>query len=301
MLEYTDLEIPAIKPNEVLVKVYASSVNPVDWKIRRGDLKLVTGWKFPRSTGADFAGIIHEAGSKVSVYKPGAEVYGMVPAVKGGACAEFLAVPAGGFFFKPANISFEAAAAIPLAAMTALQGLRDRGKLTRGKHVLINGAAGGVGSFAVQIARALGANVCGVCSTKNLEFVKNLGAGKVIDYTSSNPWKQTEKYDIIFDAVASGTFWKARPLLTHKGRYITTIPTAGGFFTELITRPLNGKSARNLLVRTSVRDLEYLKELCENGRLKPILHKTLPVQAVREAHLESESGRVRGKIVLKIK
>ncbi|NOZ08544.1 MAG: NAD(P)-dependent alcohol dehydrogenase [FCB group bacterium] len=300
VLEYSNLQKPVIKPNEVLVKVHASSVNPIDWKIRKGDLKLVTGRKFPRLTGADFAGTVSETGSKVSAFKSGDEIYGMVPAVKGGACAEYLAVSVGGFYHKPANISFEAAAAIPLAATTALQALRDKGKLSRGQHILINGAAGGVGSFAVQIAKAYGARVKGVCSTKNLTYVKELGADDVIDYTSSNPWEINGKYDIIFDAVATGTFRKARHLLTPKGRYITTVPTPAGFLTELITRTLNRKSLRNLLVKASVPDLEYLKELCETGGLKAMHHKTFPLQAIREAHLESESGRVRGKIVLKI-
>jgi len=301
VLHISKMNKPVPKTNEVLVEVHASSINPIDWKIRKGMVAFATGWRFPRLTGADFAGIIRKTGSKVSYYKTGDEIYGMVPAARGGACAEYVTVQNGSFFLKPFNLSFKEAASTPLAAQTALQALRDKGELKKGDQVLIIGASGGVGLFAVQIAKALGARVTGVCSTKNLEFVESIGADFVIDYTKSDPWKLTSKFDLIFDAVASGSFWSARKMLTKQGNYVTTIPSPSNLLTEILTRVFSQKTARNLLVKTNSDDLKFIKGLYENNQLKTKIHRVFPLEKIGAAHRESETGRACGKIVLKIR
>lgn len=200
VLQYEDVEQPKIEPTQLLVKVRASSVNPIDWKIRQGMLSLITGSKFPKILGFDVAGEVVAIGSGVTRFKPGDAVYGST-SFPGGGYAEFAAVPENLVVLKPTNLSYEEAAAVPLAALTALQALRDQGNIQTGQTVLINGAAGGVGSFAVQIAKALGTVVTGVSSTKNLDLVKSLLADRVIDYTQQDFTQDTAQYDIIFDAV----------------------------------------------------------------------------------------------------
>ena len=216
VLEYREVEKPAINDDEILVEVYASSVNPVDWKVRQGQLKIITGKKFPRILGCDFSGKIAEIGKNIKNYKVGDEIYGMVSALKGGAYAEYVKVSLENILAKPRNLDFEQAAAVPLAGLTALQSLRNLGKIKQGDRVLINGCSGGVGSFAIQIAKSFDANVTGICSSKNIEFSKNLGADNVIDYTRKNILERDETYDIFFDVVGNQSFSQIKKLLTKE-------------------------------------------------------------------------------------
>jgi NADPH:quinone reductase-like Zn-dependent oxidoreductase len=197
VLQYTEVEKPQIKPNQMLVRVYASSVNPIDWKIRKGMLKVLTGNKFPMILGFDVSGEVVEVGTQVTQFKPGDSIYAHLNQLPGGAYAEYAAVAEKSAAAKPTNMSHEEAAAVPLAAMTALQAWRDEGNLKLGQKVLINGASGGVGTFAVQIAKVLGAEVTAVCGTRNLEMVKSLGADRLIDYKQQDFTKDTTKYENI--------------------------------------------------------------------------------------------------------
>ena len=231
VLQYEDVEKPKIQPEQLLVKVHASSVNPIDWKTRKGMLSILTGNKFPLILGFDVAGEVVEVGSQVTRFKVGDAIYGST-SFPGGAYAELAVVTESLAAPKPKNMSYEEAATVPLAALTALQALRDLGNIKSGQTVLINGASGGVGVFAVQIAKALGAEVTGVCSSKNLDLVKSLNADLVIDYTQQDFTQGNVQYDMIFDAVAKRSFSDSRKVLKPNGVYVSTLPTPGSNYTE---------------------------------------------------------------------
>ncbi|MBD2199642.1 MULTISPECIES: NAD(P)-dependent alcohol dehydrogenase [Calothrix] len=299
VLQYEDVEQPTIKPDQLLVKIYASSINPVDWKIRKGMLRFLTGNKFPMILGFDLAGEVVEVGSAVTGFQPGDAIYGST-AVPGGAYAEFAAVPANIVAPKPTNLNYEQAAVVPLAALTALQALRDQGNIQSGQSVLINGAAGGVGIFAVQIAKALGTVVTGVCSTKNLDFVKSLGADRVIDYTQQDFTKDTEPYDIIFDVVGKRSPSQCKQVLKPNGVYITTLPSVESFVQSILTSFLPGQKVKFILEKPNTQDLLYLKELIEAGKMRVVIHRTYPLQELAAAHTESETERAVGKIAIAV-
>lgn len=295
-----DMPEPAIKDKEILVRVRASSVNPVDWKIRQGKLKIVTGTEFPKILGADFCGEVAKTGSKIDDYKKGDLVYGMVSAARGGAYAEYLKVKRKHLAHKPEKISAEEAAAIPMAGLTALQGLRDHCKLSPEQKVLINGASGGVGSYAVQIAKSMGARVTAVCSTDNMQMVKELGAEHVIDYTQENPLRSGAKYHAIFDAHGNLSFRKAGKCLYDGGIIVTTLPTPASLFQIFLNRFSKKNSMKTFSVAPSHPDLEELKRLVEEGRLKTVLDSTYTLEDLAEAHERSQTGHVKGKVAVTI-
>ncbi|MEH1961159.1 MAG: NAD(P)-dependent alcohol dehydrogenase [Nostoc sp.] len=297
VLHYEDVEQPKIEPTQLLVKVRASSVNPIDWKIRQGMLSLITGSKFPKILGFDVAGEVVAVGSGVTRFKPGDAIYGST-SFPGGGYAEFAAVPENLVAFKPTNLSYEEAAAVPLAALTALQALRNQGNIQTGQTVLINGAAGGVGSFAVQIAKALGAVVTGVSSTKNLDLVKSLLADRVIDYTQQDFTQDTAQYDIIFDAVGKRSLSQTKRVLKPNGIYITTVPSPKVFLEIVLTAFLPGQKAKSVFEKPNAKDLVYLKELIEAGKIRVVIDRTYPLQELAAAHSYSETGRAVGKIAL---
>ncbi|MEH1968954.1 NAD(P)-dependent alcohol dehydrogenase [Nostoc sp.] len=299
VLQYEDLEQPKIEPTQLLVKVRASSVNPIDWKIRQGMLSLIVGSKFPKILGFDVAGDVVAVGSSVTRFKPGDAIYGST-SFPGGGYAEFAAIPENLAAFKPTNLSYEEAAAVPLAALTALQALRNEGNIQTGQNVLINGAAGGVGFFAVQIAKALGAVVTGVSSTKNLDLVKSLGADRVIDYTQQDFTEDTAQYDIIFDAVGKRSLSQTKRVLKPKGIYITTLPSPEVLLEGVLTAFLPGQKAKFILEKPNAQDLVYLKELIEAGKIRVVIDRTYPLQELAAAHSYSETGRAVGKIVLAV-
>ncbi|MFS0513942.1 NAD(P)-dependent alcohol dehydrogenase [Nostoc sp. UIC 10607] len=299
VLHYEDVEQPKIEPTQLLVKVRASSVNPIDWKIRKGMLSLITGSNFPKILGFDVAGDVVAVGSGVTRFKAGDAIYGST-SFPGGGYAEFAAVPENVAALKPTNLSYEEAAAVPLAALTALQALRNEGNIQTGQTVLINGAAGGVGSFAVQIAKALGAVVTGVCSTKNLDLVKSLLADRVIDYTQQDFTEDIAQYDIIFDAVGKRSLSQTKRVLKPNGIYITTLPSPEVFLEGILTAFLPGQKAKFILEKPNTQDLVYLKELIEAGKIRVVIDRTYPLEELAAAHDYSETGRVVGKIAIAV-
>jgi NADPH:quinone reductase-like Zn-dependent oxidoreductase len=300
VLQYTSVEKPIPKTNQLLVKIYATSVNPIDWKIRKGLLKLFTGNKFPMILGFDISGEVVAVGNSVTRFQPGDQIYAYLDSFPGGAYAEYAVVSEQAACLKPSNITHTQAAAVPLAALTALQALRDGGKIQQGHHVLINGSSGGVGSFAVQIAKALSAKVTAVCSTKNIELVKSLGADRIIDYKVQDFTQDKAKYDIVFNTVANQSFSRCKSILKPNGIYLTTLPTAESFVQSFLTSVMPGKKAKLIMVKPSSKDLAYLKELIEVDKIRSLIEQTYPLSEVAKAHSISEQGHVIGKLVISV-
>jgi NADPH:quinone reductase-like Zn-dependent oxidoreductase len=300
VLQYRELSKPTIKPDQLLVRVSASSINPVDWKIRQGHLQLLSGFNFPRIVGSDISGVVEEIGKEVTKFQPGDEVYTFLNPLTGGACAEYCAVPESAAAIKPQNITHTEAATVPIAGLTALQALGELGEIQAGKKVLINGASGGVGIFAVQIGKAMDAVVTGVCSAKNRDLVNNLGADFVLDYAEVEFTKQTEKYDIILDAVATKTFPECENVLETEGVYISTLPSFDNLAPMFLSLFMSGKKAKLIVANANNRDLGILRELIESGKVEPIVDRTYSLAEVAAAHAYSETGRAVGKIAIGI-
>ena len=301
VLEYIeDAERPQIKSNQLLVQVQAAGVNPVDWKMRQGLLRPLTGNKFPIILGLDLAGDVVAVGDKVTQFKVGDSIYADVGTVPGRAYAEYAVVSETAAALKPANFSYEEAAAVPVAGLTALQALRDHGQLQAGQKVLINGSSGGVGIFAVQIAKILGAEVTAVCSTKNLDLVKSLGADRAIDYTQQDFTQESIQYHVILDAVGKQSFSRCRRVLQPRGIYVTTLPGFDNAIQGLLTLLLPGKKAKFVLAKAQGQDLALLKDWFEAGKIRPVIDRTYPLAEAVAAHTYSETERAVGKIVLTI-
>ncbi len=296
-LQITETALPKSGRGEVLVRVHAAGVNPVDYKIRNGSLSWITGGKFPKILGGDIAGVVEQS-EKDSVYKPGDKVFAMLN-FKGGGYAEFVTVKETQLCHIPDVISMQDAAATPLAALTALQGLRIGANIEEGDNILINGASGGVGSFAVQIAKAMGAQVTAVCSRKNIDFVKALGADEVIDYTQKDFTDTDKRFKKVFDAVAKSTFNKCKHILDDNGTYITTLPGAAIFLHKILNL-LRKQKAAAVMVKPLGTDLCYVADLMKKGIVQAHVQKTFPLAEGAEAHKMIETERVRGKIVLTV-
>ena len=300
VVEVRDMPVPSPGTGEVLVKVRAASVNPVDWKMRAGQLRLITGYKFPKVLGRECAGEVVGTGSGVTRFKKGDQVI-LLPAVRSmGAFAEYACAPEATTFRKSESISFEHAACIPIAGLTALQALRDKGQVSYSKKVLVNGASGGVGHFAIQIAKIFGAEVTGVCSGANTELVKGIGADKVVDYTQEDFTKGRERYDIIFDAVAKCSFGDCRNILTPDGIYISTLPSSSIILNQYLTRFFTSKKALSIWVKPNAADMAWIQAQIEAGRIRIVIDKAYPLDQTKEALAYSETGKARGKIVLKV-
>ncbi|MBD2481164.1 NAD(P)-dependent alcohol dehydrogenase [Planktothrix sp. FACHB-1365] len=300
VLRYQDIPTPTIKPDQVLVKIHASSINPVDWKIRQGLLQPLSGYNFPKVLGCDLSGEVVEVGEKATSWRVGDQVYTFVNPLFGGAYAEYVAVSATNLSYKPQNMTYTEAAGVPVAGLTALQGLLDLGQLRPGQRVLINGASGGVGTFAVQIATAMNAEVTGVCGTANVEIVKRLGAHTVIDYTQEDFTQQEIQYDIIFDAVGKQSFFNCEKVLKPDGIYISTLPTVDNMGATLQTLFFSNQKCKLVLAQPSRRDLDALRDLIETGKVKTIIDRTYSLSDLAEAHTYSEMGRTVGKIVITV-
>lgn len=301
VLRYIDVDRPSIKPDQMLVKVHASSVNPIDWKIRRGMLQFLTGWSFPMILGFDVSGEVVAMGDRVTQFKPGDLIYARLDQVIGGAYAEYAAVSEKVAALKPTKMTHEQAAAVPLAGLTALQALRDEGKLEVGQKVLINGASGGVGTFAMQLAKVLGAGeVAGVCSRANSDLVESLGADRVIDYTQQDFTQDAVKYDIIFDVVGNRSFLDCRNVLQPNGIYITTQPFPTDFLQSFLTYLLPGQKYQVILMKSNHDDLAFLAEQIEEGKIRSVIDRTYPLSEMAAAHTYSEEGHAIGKIVITV-
>ena len=307
VLELADVEIPTPGETDVLVRVKAASVNPLDWHYMRGSpyiMRLGTGIGAPDEIrlGVDFAGVVEAVGTEVTNFSPGDEVFGG----RTGAFAEYVIVPEDrAMVRKPPELSFDQAAAMPIAALTALQALRDKGELKPGQKVLINGASGGVGTFAVQIARAMGAEVHGVCSTRNVELVKSLGADRVWDYKTEDYTQGDERYDLIVDMVSNHSLSKNRGVLTPEGRLVIVGGPSGDWVTPLkrplgamLMAPFVDQQIIVLLARLSQDDLADLAAMAASGAVTPVIDRRYSLQEVPAAIRYSEEGRARGKILI---
>jgi len=307
VLQYEDIEKPTPKDDEVLVKVHAAAVNPYDWHFMRGSpylMRLMAGVGSPKdpSMGVDFAGTVESVGSKVKRFKPGDEVFGGTD----GAFAEYVTVPEDrAVALKPANVTFEQAASVPIAAITALQALRDKGKIKPGQKVLINGASGGVGTFAVQIAKSFGAEVTGVCSTRNLEMVRSIGADHVIDYTKEDYTDSEQPFDLIIDMVGNHSLLANRRVLKPEGIFVIVGAQKGDWLKPLM-RPINAMMLSPfvdqefvmLLAKMGREDLTILGDLMKTGKITPVIDRRYRLSDVPAAMRYSEEGHARGKIVV---
>ena len=303
-LHLRELPEPRPQADEVLVRVRAASINPVDWKIRQGQLRFILPLDFPYVPGGDIAGEVAATGAGAAQFKSGDPVVGFVNLRRGGGYAEFAAAKKTAVARKPPSLSFVEAASLPIAACTALQALRDLGKLSEGANALILGGAGGVGHFAVQIAKALGAKTTATCGASNIEFVRSLGADHVIDYRREDFTTRTDRYDVIFDAVGKSSFPVCRPLLEPDGTYVTTLPGPRLFFWTAVQSIAGffgaAKRAKGVLVRQSGSDIAFLCQLADEGKLRPTVSLKLPLDRAAEAQEASEAGHTRGKIVLEV-
>ncbi len=289
---------------QVLVRVRATSVNPLDWKIRNGSLRFVLPARFPLIPGFDLAGEVAAVGPEVTRFEPGDPVFGQTGARLGGACAELALASELTLASIPEGVSMEDAAALPMAGLTALQALRDQGELADGESVLINGAAGGVGHFALQIARILGARTAGVASGQGGGLVRGLGAGRVFNYQVEDFTADDSTYEVVFDAAGTSSYERCAPLLAENGIFVTTEAGPRTFFDVLATRfrGLAGEDrrARFVRVKANVADLELLGNWTRLGRLRPVIQAILPLEEIRQAHQASETGHANGKTVLRV-
>lgn len=297
VLEEIDIPIPDISDDEVLIKTAAISVNPVDWKVRKGNLKFITGKNFPFIPGTELAGFVEKTGKNVTNLQAGQRVYAGL-SYKGGGYAEYVKTSAKKVFLLPDNIPFNEACTFGVAGVTAYQGLVRHGEIEEGMSVLINGASGGVGTYAVQIAKLMGAEVTAVCSEKNFELVTTLGADHLIDYTNQDPVTAGEKYHIILDAVGTLGYLKSRKALRKGGRYVNTLPRPKLFFWQALTSVTGGKRASGILLKMIREDLEWIRDQVALKKIKVIIDRTYPLTEAGKAHEYSETLRAKGKIVL---
>jgi NADPH:quinone reductase-like Zn-dependent oxidoreductase len=301
LLQVGSLPEPVPGPDQLLIQVKTVSINPVDYKILKGNLKLLTGSKFPQIPCSDFAGIIKATGINIRDFAACDKVYGFVPTIlrKPGSLAEFvLAIPSQ-VRKLPEGMAFEEAATLPVASLTALNGLRKGGNLS-GKSVLVNGATGGVGHFAVQIAHAEGAKVTAICSTPNIELARKFGADQVIDYTKTDMSVWRTKYDVILDAFGHMKQADARRMLDKKGVYTSTMFGPAALFITLYNRLVYGKTLTSGNMRSETEDFEKIEALFKQGKLNPYVEKTFQIDQAQEAFRLFEKGRHRGKIVIRI-
>ena len=310
VLALEDIEKPTPADNQVLVKVRAAAVNPVDWHYMRAKpylIRIETGLGAPKNIrlGIDFAGTVEAVGKDVTRFKPGDDVFGG----KFGALAEYVTIAEDGLVvLKPANLTFEQAGAVDVAALTALQALRDKGQVQPGQKVLINGASGGVGTFAVQIAKSLGAEVSGVCSTRNVEMVRSLGADHVFDYTKEDFTTSGQLYDVILDNVGNRALLDVRRVLKPQGKYVLIGgggpdegPWIGVFIGAIkawVVSHFVDQEMGMFIADASTADLEILSDLMEAGTVTPIIDRTYPMTEAADAMRYLEKGHARGKVVV---
>jgi NADPH:quinone reductase-like Zn-dependent oxidoreductase len=295
VLKLEDVPRPTPAADEVLIKVYATGVNPVDWKIREGARKEKFPTNFPLILGWDVSGVIEEIGNDIKNFKKGDEVYSRPDPTRNGTYAEYVVVKADQVSLKPKSLDHVKAAAVPLAGLTAWQGLFDHGNLQPGEKVLIQGASGGVGTFAIQFAKWKGAYVIATSSEKNIDFLKQLGADEVIDYKKENFEDRLRNVDLVFDTIGAQTQKRSLQVLKNGGRLITTV------------KPENEKDAeeKNIhiegyMAQSHPEELEQIAELIDEGKVSPVIGKIFPLEQAAEAQQLSKEGHVRGKIVLKV-
>jgi NADPH:quinone reductase-like Zn-dependent oxidoreductase len=299
VLECAEIEKPVAGDDDVLIKIRAASVNPLDWHFLRGApyiVRMMTGLRKPKVTrvGVDVAGEVEAVGRNVTQFKPGDEVFGSCR----GAFAEYVLTHERALALKPQNVTFEQAASVPIAGLTALQGLRDKGRVQPGWKVLINGAAGGVGTFAVQIAKSFGADVTGVCSGGNVDLVRSIGADRVVDYAEEDFTRSGQRYDLIFDTVGNHALLSCRRILNPRGAYVAI---AGPLARMIETRLLSAFVSQKLLMfmaKLSQEDLTVMRDLMAAGKVTPVIDRCYRLSQVPEAIRYLEAGHARGKVVI---
>ena len=309
VLQLKEVEKPTPKDTEVLIRIHAASANAADWHLLRGDpflLRLGYGLLKPNNTilGADIAGRVEAVGNNVTQFQPGDEVFGDISGCGLGGFAEYVSVPEHAVISKPASMTFEEAAAVPMAAVTALQGLRDKGQIQPGQKVLIHGASGGVGTFAVQIAKAFRAEVTAVCSTRKVDLVRSIGADHVIDYTQEDFTKNGQRYDLMLAANGNRSMFAYKRALAPTGRYVVTGGSMAQLFQAMLLGPLLSTAGRQnmgtVLARPNQKDLACMKELLEAGKVIPVIDRCYPLSETAEAIRYLEAGHARGKVVITV-
>lgn len=295
VLQYEDVPRPVPAPDEVLIKVYASGINPVDWKMRAGLAESLFPINLPFIPGWDVSGEIEEVGSDILIFKKGDEVYGRPDVTRDGTYSEYVAVKADQINFKPQSIDHDKAAAVPLAGLTAWQGLFDYGKLEEGQKVLIHAASGGVGSFAVQLAKWKGARVVGTASEKNIDFLFDLGADGAIDYHNEKFEDKITGVDLVFDLIGGDTQKRSLKVIKKGGRLITVVQPQ--YQEEAKTK---GIHMEGFLTKSLPEELQQLANLIDSGKIKPIVTKKFSLKNAAAAHKEIEKGHTRGKMVLTV-
>ena len=300
VLEVREVEKPEISDGGILIRVRACSVNPIDWKIRSGQMKMVSGLKPPKILGGDFSGTVEAIGKGINEFKIGDEVWGHVNAIRGGAYAEYIKVNVANICLKPNNFDFTQAATIPLAGLTAYQSLVGLGEVKANSEVLINGCTGGVGSVAVQVAKFFGCTVTGVCSTKNIEYAKRIGVDVIVDYKQEDVLNLSKEFDSVYDFVGNLSFAASKKILKENGTFVTAVPSLSMLLFGGMLNHFRSKKCKGILVKSSRVDLEALRGMAEIGKLVATIETVLPLDQVRQAHTMSESGRVVGKIVMSI-
>ena len=297
VLELRELAAPKPLPGEVLVRVKAAGLNPKDSFVRKGRFRAVTGRTFPRQLGYDFAGTIESLGRGASGLDVGAPVFGMINGWAGGTLAELIVAQVDELSAKPATVSFEQAAAVPLAALTALQALRDEAKLRSGDELIIHGASGGVGLFAIQLARAMGATVTTTSSERNLELCRQLGSTRTLDYHRTSGLETPGAWRVFFDVFGNRSFSAVKPALRERGVFVSTVPSPCLAWQQLLTR-FAKRRARLVQVRSNSADLAYLGGLIDAGHLVPVIDRVWPLASAAEAQAHIETKRTRGKVVI---
>jgi len=309
VLQFTEVAKPIPADDEVLIKVYAAAVNPLDLFQLRGAplLRSIPGMRTPKQQilGVDIAGRVEAVGSHVTQFKPGDEVFGVGgKGFTGGGFAEYVCTPEDKLALKPANSSFEEAASVPVAALTALQGLRDKGRIQPGQKVLIDGASGGVGTFAVQIAKSFGAEVTAVCSTGKVDTARKIGADQVIDYTQEDFTKSGQRYDLILGANVHHSIFDYMRALSKNGMYVVVGGGVGRIFQAMLLGPLlsriGGKKTCFFIANINQKDLVFLKDLLASGKVVPVIDKRYPLSGAAEALRYLEEHHARGKVVLTV-
>jgi NADPH:quinone reductase-like Zn-dependent oxidoreductase len=301
VLELAELPRPVPGPEQILIRVHTSSINPVDWKRASGKLRLIMPVQLPAVPGFDVAGEVVEVGPGVTSFTPGMRVHARLAGGVGGAAAEYTLAGLDVTARMPEGMDMATAAGLPLAGMTALQGLRDRaGVPMQGarERILVVGASGGVGHLAVQIAAAAGATVVGVCSTRNIELVKGLGAHEVIDYTKPDAYAGQAPFDVIFDCVG-GSPGPWLPRLKAGGRFVSAMPGPAVFLRSALNA-LVGKKVRAVMLKPNAADLRFLDSLYEAGKLRVVIDQRFPLTELRAAWERSQSGRAAGKILVDV-
>ncbi|HET6892403.1 MAG TPA: NAD(P)-dependent alcohol dehydrogenase [Pyrinomonadaceae bacterium] len=307
VLKYEEVEKPVPKDDEVLIKVRAASVNPFDWRLMEGKppfLRIFLGLRKPKQgrPGVDVAGEVEAVGRNVTQFKPGDQVFGACE----GAFAEYVCTAASKIAMKPDNLTFEQAASVNVAGLTALQGLRNKGKIQPGNKVLINGAAGGVGTFAVQIAKWFGAHVTGVCSTRNIEMVQSIGADEVIDYTKNDFTTSNQHYDLILDCVGNHSFSECRRILSPNGTFVmvgaphdpSTMDFLAPIIKALLLSLFGSQKAVMFIGKPSQEDLTLMGELIATGKITPVIEKSYTFNEASDAVRHVEEGHARGKVII---